>query len=74
MVFDEGKMLCEGLRRGHLSLRGSSTGATGVAKVFGEGDESRGPAARATSVAISVIRLRNWLEALVSLECRRSVK
>lgn len=48
--------------------------ATGVARVFDEGDESRRPAARATSVAISVIGLRNWLEALVSLECKRSVK
>ena len=35
-------MLCEGLRRGQLSLRGSSTRATGAAKVFDEGDKSRG--------------------------------
>ena len=60
--------------RGQLALRRSSTRATCVAKVFDEGDESRGPAARATSVAISVIGLRNWLNALALLESRRSVK
>ena len=64
----------ESLRRGQNALRGSSTRAKCFARVFDEGDESRGPAARATSVATLVICLKNWLNALVLLECRRSVK